>query len=468
MRILFLFLLLSISCKQDDLQVQSIEFNIAAANKNDSIYLVNKTSQKLGFYYEDKYLNLVQIHLLPDSSLKLFADAQLVLTQTNKNQNLYLLYAGDTLYADVTTSGNAILSVKDDSVRNNELKLQWMMNDKTPLNFWKINNLRGKYFNTDLKKMDSIYLSNYKDKIDFINNYKQTFTISNSYEKLIKAYLKGQLYANELWLGTTSKAKIDKSYVDYLVSLKEHILSLVSDSENQVYNFLQFGYERFLQRKLLKSELYLDSMYSNCKKNINKKTKDLVLLKIIKEELQKNKNSTKWFINDFIKTGENNDYKNYIISTIENQKLALSTGNNNFLTNQLNHTFQYDSLIKSLKGKIIYIDVWASWCAPCRAEMPNSLALKNKYDNGKVVVLFLSIDEDVAAWKKVNKDENLGNYAYSYLLLNAQETDFVKKLKISSIPRYILIDKKGQICNSKAPHPGEPELVSLLDKLMAQ
>ena len=106
--------------------------------KSDSIYLINKSHTELKFYYEDKYLDRHQFHLLPDSTFEFFCDDMQIVTQTNENQNFYLFYPGDTLYATVSSKGNAIFSVKNDSVRNNELNLQWKINEGTPLNFMKV------------------------------------------------------------------------------------------------------------------------------------------------------------------------------------------------------------------------------------------------------------------------------------------------------------------------------------------
>ncbi len=69
---------------------------------NNSILLINKTDKRLGFCYEDKYLNLIQVRLLPKDSSVIPADSDLLLTQTNENQNFYLLYPGDTLHAAKT------------------------------------------------------------------------------------------------------------------------------------------------------------------------------------------------------------------------------------------------------------------------------------------------------------------------------------------------------------------------------
>lgn len=314
--------------------------------------------------------------------------------------------------------------------------------------------------------MDSIYIADYKTKMGFLENYKKAYPISGNYENLIKTYLKSQLYGNQLWMGTVSKANIDQFYLNYLMALKSTIDNLVTESKNPIYAYLQYGYIRFAIKNLFKSDAYMDSLYSKCKMEVDKKTRDLVLLKIVKDEIQNNKNSNKWFIKDFITSCKNNDYRNYVMNMVVNSKLTLTAGKNNILINKDNQKLQFDSLIKTFRNNIVYIDIWASWCAPCRAEMPNSMVLRNKYKNRKVVFMYLSIDDDIAGWKKANTDEKLDQHINSYLLLNAQNADLLKKLKISSIPRHIIIDKNGEIINSSAPGPGDASLNPFLNKLL--
>lgn len=268
---------------------------------NDSIVLINTNDQELGFLYETKFMDQKRFHLKAHDTFRIFADKRLVITQTNQNQNFYLLYPGDTLYAYVSKKGDAIFKVMNDSSRNNELELQWRINEATPLNFMKIAVFRSKYFDSDYLKMDSIYIADYESKIKFIEMYKVNHPLSNEYEKLLRNYYKSILFANKLWLGTATKAKLSDDYTNYLNSLQDSIIVLYSHLKNPLYPLLPFSYARYRLKHLADKENYYDSLYVHCRDidYPDENVKQIVLFKIVKQFLEKN-SVEKRFIRNFI------------------------------------------------------------------------------------------------------------------------------------------------------------------------
>lgn len=133
------------------------------------------------------------------------------------------------------------------------------------------------------------------------------------------------------------------------------------------------------------------------------------------------------------------------------------------LTDSKNHETSLDQILKKHRGKVIYIDFWASWCAPCRASFPSYKTLKNEYKNKEVVFLFVSIDDDVESWKNAEIKEGLTN---STLALNYPVATFYQDLQLKSVPRYLVFDKFGKLAHQSAPSPGSEEIRSLLNKLL--
>ena len=118
-----------------------------------------------------------------------------------------------------------------------------------------------------------------------------------------------------------------------------------------------------------------------------------------------------------------------------------------------------DSLyLSNFKGKIVYIDVWATWCGPCIKEFPAARRLQNEFGkDNRVVFLYVSVDKDSNKWQQYLKDNQL-----SGIHINSGDGNFLRDYRLSGIPQYILVDKDGRISNIKAP---EPSSVVLRDEI---
>ena len=122
------------------------------------------------------------------------------------------------------------------------------------------------------------------------------------------------------------------------------------------------------------------------------------------------------------------------------------------------------SSLSDFKGKYVYIDVWATWCAPCKAEIPALKVLSEKYKDKDIVFVSISVDKKRAyqAWKDMIKEKEMdGVQLYAP---NDWNSKFVQEYGITGIPRFILIDKEGMIVNANAPRPSDPGLIMLFNK----
>lgn len=116
-------------------------------------------------------------------------------------------------------------------------------------------------------------------------------------------------------------------------------------------------------------------------------------------------------------------------------------------------------------GKLTYIDVWATWCVPCCKEIPHLEKLVEHYKgNDNIQFISISVDSDHAAWlAKLQKDKP----AWKQFNLNREENRaFSKSWNIGGIPRFIIIDKNGNIYDADAIRPSDKDIITTLDKLM--
>ncbi|WP_395053452.1 TlpA family protein disulfide reductase [Flavobacterium sp.] len=142
------------------------------------------------------------------------------------------------------------------------------------------------------------------------------------------------------------------------------------------------------------------------------------------------------------------------------------------ITGKVSNGFEYENhaggktKLEDLRGKYVYIDVWATWCGPCRAEIPFLKKVEAKYEGKKIEFVSISVDEDKdhAKWVKFVTEKQLGG-----IQLFADKnwlSDFIKSYGINSIPRFILLDPEGKVVSADADRPSDAKLVAQLDKLL--
>ena len=124
------------------------------------------------------------------------------------------------------------------------------------------------------------------------------------------------------------------------------------------------------------------------------------------------------------------------------------------------------SSLDDFKGKFVYIDIWATWCGPCKAEIPSLQKIETAYHGKNIAFVSISVDKAKShdKWKEMIAKEKMGGIQ---LFADKDfDSQFIKDYLIRGIPRFILIDPQGKIVSASAPRPSdEAALVQLLTQL---
>lgn len=291
----------------------------------------------------------------------------------------------------------------------------------------------------DIQKEDFYYLQNNKNKQKILLLLKPDEKINivlnpNQFNSIAK--FSGSEGTSVILEGTTKSNQYEKELQKY----KGDFVRLQRDGGNE---------EALAQAK----KLYEDKSkeYTNFLKDfIHKNNQSLAVITII------DKLPIESFIDtykDYVATAGKKYPKNPFINQLASRvKVEQATGIGNeapeiALPNPEGEIVK----LSSLRGKVVLIDFWASWCRPCRRENPNVVRLYNKYKDKGFEVFSVSLDSRKDSWIKAIQDDKLTWTHVSDLKKwrNAAAQDY----GVSSIPATVLIDKEGKIIASKLRGP---------------
>ncbi|MGG9961163.1 TlpA family protein disulfide reductase [Ferruginibacter sp. SUN106] len=299
-----------------------------------------------------------------------------------------------------------------------------------------------KYFGS-LTRMDKLFYElymlvthvnnnnySYEKSISFVRNNFDSKILENLYNS---EYLVSDVYRDAL---------ISNEYIKYLVTLdykkdsslrnqKEYKLKKINDTyKGKVKEFALYRNMQFPIRNINSIEQlnYFKDQYAKYITNLsNHYFKKSILSKFTEKELE------------LLKTQVGNPAPQFTLES--------------------NLKKQY-SLV-DFKGKVVYIDLWASWCSPCRAETPSFKELYNQYKNdNRIIFLSIAVDDGFDDWKKAIEEDKA-----EWLQLIDKDRIVSKSYITNTIPKFILIDKEGNIVNFDAPRPSSgDEIKKLLNK----
>lgn len=317
----------------------------------------------------------------------------------------------------------------------------------------------------------------YAQEEAFLNTYLKAHRLSPIFVKWVTTNQKTEYYENLMrytWLHPMyakikpADFKLPDNYYDFVNALPLDDASLAVSSH---YGYYLGEYGRYLAKKAFPDRMFVKDIVIMLTKLPPGFAKDVMLCqKIYGSVKSKNLELATSLMDDFKKNVRNPAFKNIVVKAYDD---AIYQQNNfklpvNAQINQMPKT-EADSLFSKLvskyANKVIYIDFWATWCSPCRAEMPNSKILRDKLAGKDVVFLYLGLQSEEKTWKAMIAELDIKGEHY---LLNKNEyAAIAEKFQISGIPHYVLVDKSGRVVDGNAKRPSDDKLKPEIDALLA-
>jgi thiol-disulfide isomerase/thioredoxin len=451
---------------------------------NDTIILkgnFNQLSARNALYL--RYMNEDddEMHISYDLTLtKSFTDriiskSPVVIRDDDKlGQINYILMPGDKngLLENVSTH---LLQFKNagDQLRNKELDFfsALKINQASSDAFQMLNTIHLKFApNAEFKEyyLNSIYkdfnfIADYTDKKyeyqkQFLNKYAQV----NHIRTTIKQLFKSEIDFEYFWAKLHLILRMKRSNINLTSGLNRDLTVFASTFPIKTYLFLPVYKESLvLYAEIIAAEKNLQSPnVTLIKASFQGPVRDYLLYNTVKKAII-NHQMDSVTLRQFYATCTN---ARYISEIHQFEQLNLQSSSNT-LTELNGQILTFDELIHQNKGKTLFIDVWASWCVPCLKAMPFSKKIRDALQKKPIRFLHFSMDNSRTAWQEKVKDLNLPS-GDCYIVSNNFKSAFAKSLKLSSIPRYIIIGKNGKILSANAIAPDDKSIVKYLTEII--
>jgi len=292
----------------------------------------------------------------------------------------------------------------------------------------------------------------------FVNTPQQHIT--QEFQAFLRAEIKYDYLLKRLTYGHVygGRHQLDSSYFDFLDSaLVQQDLYLGS----QIYRDFYMAWVNFqLQGTPQATNPYI-AQYDYAKKYLRGRTKYFIMARMIALALRKNppKEVTPIY-EDFIKENPYFELDRLVLDPFQKANLfAAGTAAPDFELQSI----EGDKVqLSQLKGKVVYIGFWASWCRPCMEKMEKMSSIIQQYKNKEVVFLHISLDRQPQQWEQTVEAHQ---FAGTHLFANPSVSTIVHDYEIVSVPKFFLITTQGNFAYTPTSYDSK-ELQNAIDRLL--
>lgn len=338
-------------------------------------------------------------------------------------------------------------------------------------------------FQNDSLKFDN-YLSKYEKLQTAIKDFKQTNKLSNErFNHLFQIAVDVDNSYAPLYLFSSLSAKKNGKYISSRKTINEppvFFKQFISENKFNDANILKLG--EALSYINLYQQLNFAFMAEADKKNLWKDDKMKIMMNVISNDTVK-----AVFLKSQMETVEVNNLSEFkaiyqpfekytFLPAVKKKYQQVYEGfiGDTAIIGKSSYNFSLPDTtgkmvsMKDFKGKVIFIDVWATWCGPCREQFPYLKEIEEEYKNNEhIVFMGISLDreKDKQKWLTQIKKEDL----HGIQLLDDVGKSFGRKYGITAIPRFLLIDKQGNWIEIRCPKPeAKEELKRYIDKALRE
>lgn len=453
-----LFLLILFSCNEVGIKEQKqlkIETPISGLD-SVNVIVESKMNNDINLAYYDNFNHFVPLH----KGLNIVS-RDVAIKDEGKTRVFYFLrlcksknitFSNDSLGNWVAKTEN----IEDDNILNFFIYLVKTVKPRysemdvfVGIEYW------SKSFLKNPKNRTLLIDEDFDKKLNFLSVYAFKNKLSQETTSILQKIIEYERIKTKLQL--PNPAPIQNWDKSYLYELSEYTSKFQDDTSLFIPYYKNgasslIGIIEYLNYNT--TETSINTTYKTINDKFTGKTRDflhtnlLILCKDKRMNIKYTEEEYRTVLNRYLIDCKTIEYKDYI----NESNTDLPSLKDGQLLSSKKQVADFNTLIQ--QNRITYIDFWASWCMPCRAEMPASLLLRAEYAKKGINFIYISTDNDEGAWLKAMKQIGLAD-AESYLLPKGTESSLAKQLEIKTIPRYVLVDKKGKIIDLDAYRPSD-------------